>query len=344
MSEQAEARQEPGNREIRVQLKLESGHSIELKLREDAPELAALFRILASRGSDSLEPAEQFLQLPLQEGGAACAFNSRQLVALVTEPPVLARFEEPVGRREADHSPAGRAEQQDVLMVSTPRHLVIDDFLAPDEHRGMLSFALERESEFVAGTVAGQASPHRQNRVIMNFGESAHSRLLCNRLLTWLPLITAELGMPLFPLSYVESQLTASNDGHYYRLHSDTGQEHPEERVLTCVYYFFQEPRPFSGGALRLFDTIQRGNQLGPGENYQDIEPVSNRLVIFSSRTHHELMRIRCPSRQFGDSRFAVTNWIHLSAEPRPDRVFGWGHLHCGVVPPQFAMTGAPGA
>ena len=170
----------------------------------------------------------------------------------------------------------------------------------------------------------------------MNFTETAHARLLSNRLLTWLPLMAKELDMPLFPVGQVESQLTASNDGHYYRVHCDSGSDGSAPRQLTCVYYVFHQPRPFNGGALRLYDSFSQGDQHQVSDSYREIEVVSNRLVVFPSTAFHELMRIRCPSRKFEHSRFAITNWIHSSPQQRPDDTFGWGHLHCGVVPSQF--------
>ena len=45
------------------------------------------------------------------------------------------------------------------------------------------------EEQFEAGTVHSHDPEHRQNRVILNFGASAHAKLLQNRLLVWFPLI-----------------------------------------------------------------------------------------------------------------------------------------------------------
>jgi Rps23 Pro-64 3,4-dihydroxylase Tpa1-like proline 4-hydroxylase len=319
---------------IAVRLQLDSGHEIKLSLSENAPELAALFRILASRGSDAVEPVEQFLQVPLDGGKAACSFNSRQLVSIITEPPVVVQLEQAPQREPAVPEVA---QAPDPVVVNSPRYLVIDDFLSPDEYRDMLDFALSQEERFESGTVVGKQSPHRQNKVIMNFDETAHSRLLCNRLLTCLPVFARELKMPLFPVGRVESQLTASNDGHYYRVHADAGDQGTDDRTLTCVYYFFREPRPFSGGALRLYDAITQGAHREATRSYREIEAVSNRLVVFHSAAFHELMPIRCPSRSFGDSRFAVTNWVQSTSQPDQDATFGWGHLHCGLLPDALA-------
>jgi len=329
---------EDGIRTIAVRLQLESGHEIELELREDAPELVALFRVLASRGSALVEPAEQFLQLPLQNGKAACSFNSQQLVSIITEPPVVVQLEQLAPPSLA--APEAQNVEQAPIVVSMPRYFIIDDFLSRDELGNMLAFARQNEERFESGTVIGVPSPHRQNKVIMNFDETAQSRLLTNRVLTCLPLLVRELEMPLFPVGRVESQLTASNDGHYYRVHCDSGNDGTVDRFITCVYYFCDEPRPFAGGALRLYDEIRQGDRRDTNGCYREIDAVSNRLVVFPSSAHHELTRIRCPSRRFADSRFAVTVWLHASAEARPEDAFGWGHLRCGQVPEQLLGAG----
>lgn len=323
-------------RHVDVRLRLEGGQEVEVRLREDAPELTTLFQILASRGG-ATEPVERLMQLPLEQGRSACSFHSSQLVSIVTEPPVLVQLALPEPPRPSTTPEAAtRADARPArpAMVRTPRYHVIDDFLSPDEHRDMLAYALQHESEFESGTVEGKASPHRQNQVIMGFADTAHSRLLQNRLLTWLPYLNRALEIDPFPLGGVESQLTASNDGHYYRLHCDAGGSHASERVLTCVYYFFRQPRPFSGGGLRLYDVLEQENRRMPMNSFRELQPVSNRLLVFHSTVYHELVRIRCPSRQFADSRFAVTNWLIGTDSPNEDARFGWGQLRCGAVSP----------
>jgi SM-20-related protein len=335
---------------ISVRLQLEGGQEIQLELREDSPELLLIFQILASRGNDAVQPIEKFLQLPLEKGKAACSFNSKQLVSVITEPPVIVQLEMPAAPRTVQSNPQAAGQtalktngavaapaSNQTAVLHTPRYMIIDDFLTTDECAAMLAWAQSHESDFESGTVEGQASPHRQNKVIMGFGDTTHSRLLQNRLLTWFPHLAAELELQPFPLRHVESQLTASNDGHFYRMHNDSGSALVNSRVLTCVYYFFREPRPFSGGALRLYDELEQGGQRKATSKFRSFEPVSNRLLVFRSSVFHELMPIRCPSRQFTDSRFAATNWLISTPEPIPEARFGWGQLRCGTIPPQFA-------
>jgi SM-20-related protein len=314
-------------RDIRLLLRLAGGHEHEVTLREDAPELLALFAALAAPGS-----AEAIVQLPLDGGAAACTVRTSQLVSVVSEPPVLVDLRPPPAAE-----PAGSA-----VRIRPPRFVVIDDFLGPLEHRELLAYALTSEEQFKAGTVSSYDPEHRQNLVFMDFGKTEHSRLIQNRLLLWFPLLAKTLGMPVFPLASVESQLTATGEGQFFKVHSDDGPSSP--RVLTCVYYLQREPRGFAGGELRLYDRIEEGGSRRPADTFRVVDPVPNRLVVFPSVELHEVMPVRCPSGEFADHRFSVTNWLHRAAVTDPRATFGWGHFRCGVVAPQFASAGDSGA
>jgi SM-20-related protein len=307
-------------REIQLRIRLTGGHEQAVTLREDAPELLAMFTALSTP-----LPEDHLIQLPLDGGRAACSFRTSQIVAIVSEPPVVTVLRKtPVAEKSAH-----------VTRVRRPRFTIIDDFLGPQEHRELLAFALASEEQFKAGSVTSYDPDQRQNLVILGFGESVHSRLIQNRLLVWFPLLAKTFAMPVFPLAVVESQLTAAGEGHYFKVHNDDAPNCP--RVLSSVYYLHRAPRGFAGGELRLYDSIDTGGVRRPAETFTAVEPVANRLVVFPSEEFHEAMPVRCPSREFADNRFAVTTWLHRAASPDPAATFGWGHFRCGVAAPQFA-------
>ena len=314
-------------RDIRLHISLKGGQEHVATLREDAPELLALFTALASP-----EAGDRFVQLPLDQGAAACSLRTSQIASIVSEPPVVVNTPElPEPRHGAGHA-----------WLFRPRHVIIDDFLSSREHDELLAFALVSEAQFRAGTVLTNEPEYRQNLVIMNFGETAHSRLLQNRLLIWFPLLAQTFDEPVFPLAAVESQLTAAGERQFYKVHCDDGPEIPS-RVFSCVYYLYREPRGFAGGSLRLYDSIEENGSRRPADTYIEVDPRPNRLVVFPSRAFHEAMPVRCPSGEFVDYRFAVTNWLHRGEKPSPEATFGWGHFHCGVVSPQFASGDSGG-
>lgn len=312
-------------RDIRLRIQLAGGHTYETILPEDATELRDLYAALATPTAGN-----EFVQLPLDGGRSACSFRASQVVAIVSEPPVVVE-------RTTAVTPHQDAAVESVLptRLRRARYLVLDDFLSPGEQRDMLMLATASEQNFTAGTVAGEHSEHRQNLVIATFGESAHARLIENRLLVWYPLLAKRLGIPVVPLGMVESQLTAARSRQFYKRHADEGPNCPRE--LSCIYYMYREPRGFAGGELRLYDCIEQGEQSRPADTFDVVDPISNRLVVFPSGEFHEAMPVRCPSGEFADSRFAITTWLHRTDKPHPETRFGWGHFRCGVVAPQLA-------
>ncbi len=316
---------QPEARIVDLHIRTIGGHVLSLQLPEDAAPLRELFAAFANRQ----QAGGGLVQLPLDGGRTACTIAIDNVVSITSTPPVLLDLQP-----QPQPQPAPEPVDVEPPTLRKAEHVVIDDFLGVDENRDMLAFALRDRDRFKAGTVEGKAHEARRNSVILDFGRFEHANLIANRLLIWFPLIARSLGEPLFPLKQVEAQLTASNDGDFYGSHLDNGADESDGRAIACVYYFFDEPKPFTGGALRLYDSIERGGQRSRAESFHEIEPVNNRLVAFRSRTYHELMPTRCPSKKFEDSRFAVTSWLHRSATPLPDATFGWGHFRCGKVAP----------
>jgi Rps23 Pro-64 3,4-dihydroxylase Tpa1-like proline 4-hydroxylase len=114
-----------------------------------------------------------------------------------------------------------------------------------------------------------------------------------------------------FSISALEAQVTASNDGDFFRSHRDNGDDKVASRQLTFVYFFHREPRPFEGGELRIHDSrLENGEYVNTG-SYQTIEPRQNQIVLFPCSLQHEITPVECPSRAFADSRFTMNGWLH---------------------------------
>ena len=125
--------------------------------------------------------------------------------------------------------------------------------------------------------------------------------------------VARALGIEPFPVGRIECQVTANNDGAYFRVHTDAGDNETHDRVLTYVYYYSREPRPFEGGDLRVYDDVVRNGKLARAESFQTIEPRHNRIVLFWAKTMHEVMPVHMPSRAFADARFTVNGWINAA-------------------------------
>jgi Rps23 Pro-64 3,4-dihydroxylase Tpa1-like proline 4-hydroxylase len=194
--------------------------------------------------------------------------------------------------------------------------VVLDEFLTATELHTLRQYVLEQEirfelSEVLSPGVTGGAVDyeHRRSRVLMDLG--GHESMIVDRVLTCLPRVLQKWGRDPFPISRVETQATASNHGDFFRCHSDNGAEAVKAREITFVYFFHREPKQFSGGELRIYDSRRENENYVPTANYRTIVPEQNQLVLFASGLSHEITPVDCPSGQFTDSRFTVNGWVH---------------------------------
>jgi hypothetical protein len=194
--------------------------------------------------------------------------------------------------------------------------VLLEEFLAPDELHDLMQDTLNREMEFQISEVIAPGMPggitdfeHRRSHVLMDLGER-HDVLL-NRLQACLPKVVRKLGQDSFRPSRVEMQITASNDGDFFRWHSDNAGETIASREITFVYFFHREPKTFRGGELRIYDSRWENGAYVPTQNYRAIVPQQNQVVLFASSLAHEITPVECPSRAFPDSRFTVNGWFH---------------------------------
>lgn len=205
-----------------------------------------------------------------------------------------------------------------------PPHGQFRDFLPAGDLKALLDWALANEDRFSpartkdrTGHISSEAPRERIALVLRDLGPL--DGLLRERLLDILPQAMVAGGASGAEPSSLELELTAYGDGAFYAPHVDIpmgagrqslGAAPGEDRVLSAVSYFHQEPKGFSGGELRLH---RFGS--GPGDSGQagidhvDIEPHGNSLAVFPSWARHEVRPVACPSGRFADNRFALNCW-----------------------------------
>jgi len=193
--------------------------------------------------------------------------------------------------------------------------VILDEFLAPQELESLTRFALEHELEFSASEVVAPTSEqgvidyeHRRSRVLTAL--EGYEELLVGRIKMVLPQVLQKLGMEEFDITGVETQITASNDGDFFRFHSDNGSDRVAARHLTFVYFFHREPRLFEGGELRIHDARVEQERYVSAGSYQEIVPRQNQIVFFPCELLHEITPVKCPSGLFADSRFTLNGWL----------------------------------
>jgi SM-20-related protein len=188
-------------------------------------------------------------------------------------------------------------------------YLVLHDFLDEATVAGLLDYALSRYSDF-APTRVVPGTVDTSIRVSIGLDLGGYRKIFKAKILDLVPTLISRLHVSPFEASRLETELVAHGDGAFYKQHIDTLTDpHGDTnqiRVLSAVYYFNTEPKAFTDGALRLHAIGGKS-----GENFVDIEPVRNCLLVFPSWAPHEVMPVSCPSKRFIDSRFAINCWVY---------------------------------
>lgn len=197
----------------------------------------------------------------------------------------------------------------------------IDEFLSSEEIEALLNFALRYEKSFQDSKIVIPSAKEksqknhqlRKSQILVDLQE--HYTVVVDKIEAILPWIFQSLRYKSFHMSQIDAQLTSSNDGDFYKAHNDNTAEKSRSRELTFVYYFYHEPKAFTGGELRLYDTYIKNNHYAyiKSEFCRTIPPQQNRIIFFPSHLIHEVLPINCKSRLFADSRFTVNGWIHKS-------------------------------
>lgn len=203
-------------------------------------------------------------------------------------------------------------------MTNALPHALIEGALEPEEHRALLDWTLANRTRFVPARVTDDR-PMASDGVVK---PELRQALVCRDLEGIAPVIAAALerkraqifaalGRAEVDDLELELETTAYGDAAHFAAHADipTGAAaaaHPEfrRRLVSAVYYYHRVPQAFTGGELRLVAP-------GPlsGEDVS-IAPLDGRLAVFPSWLVHQVLPVRCPSRRFEDSRFAVNCWF----------------------------------
>lgn len=280
--------------DIKVKLLLAGGHEYTLYLKTNDPLLYTLMSTLATRSQQEKTASSHLFQISLNEGREAICFPSEYLIGLVTEPPIYWQKSE-----------VEKAQSLDIL---TSQFVQIDNFFTKDETNRLLDYVLKNESEFVPTSTSTNDLDYRRSMIIYSFPE--FSQLITKRIKAILPDVFRKVNLEPFPISEIETQLTSHNDGNYYKIHNDNGSTDTATREFTYVYYFYREPKAFSGGELLIYDSKIENNFYVNADTFHTVEPRNNSIVFFLSRYLHEVLPVSCPSQSFADSRFTINGWV----------------------------------
>ena len=122
--------------------------------------------------------------------------------------------------------------------------------------------------------------------------------------------VAGRLGL-VHPVSRTEVEMTVTNhlDGGFHKAHRDDGYGAPK-RVMTCVFYFFREPKGFEGGELLLHDETAGRRRTDPLA-FTRFAPVVNSAVFFPASGLHEVLPITTSAADPLNSRLTVNMFFH---------------------------------
>ena len=198
--------------------------------------------------------------------------------------------------------------------AALPPHLVLQNAFDPALVERLLAYVAAREGDFFDTGVGRNGvidKTVRSSRKIRDFGTLGDA--LESAFIAALPQAISALGLAPFELAGLSLELAAHGDGDFYSRHIDTFiGEHRQnnDRVLTGVFYFHNQPKAFEGGALRLYSPLP----VDKGGSYTDIEPAHNSLLLFPAWAPHEVRAISCKNGGFAQSRFAINCWYNRQA------------------------------
>ncbi len=184
----------------------------------------------------------------------------------------------------------------------------VDNLLPKEQLQQLLQYAIANEGRFVPSQNFYNDTDYRRSWVLYEFPE--FSSVILNYVQMLMPQVLKSLKMEPFPIDYIECQMTAHNHGNYYKVHNDNGSPDAQTRELTYVYYFYREPKQFSGGELLIYDVELKNGMYDKADTYKTYNPSNNTIIFFPSYLMHEVLPVTCPSQQFSDSRFTVNGWV----------------------------------
>jgi SM-20-related protein len=191
--------------------------------------------------------------------------------------------------------------------------VLLEELLAPPVLEWVLDYVLAQDGSMIESPVlvgpdgAGRVNRSaRRSRLLADLDPRLDA-LVHSQLHRVLPDVLSRMGQAFVEPTAIDVQLCVSEDGDYFCAHTDASDAVQANRRLSYVLFLYREPKAFTGGRLRVYDNLALGDPL---DARSDIEPVTNRLVIFPARFVHEVTEVRVPSGAFEDGRFTLNGWV----------------------------------
>jgi hypothetical protein len=187
----------------------------------------------------------------------------------------------------------------------------LKNFLPRDFHKALIPYATSVRDRFVASRVGRHAEYKPDVRQTLEFcGPWQYMLDFQTYLEKVFPDLLPRLHLTPFDIEEYTIRLRAYQDGHFFRIHMDAEPGSPTaNRVVNFVYYFHRVPRPYTGGELLLYDSDIEANTFTTSR-FTRVIPEDNSIIFFPCKYYHGVVPVRCPSKDFVDSRFVINGHV----------------------------------
>ncbi|ASK87105.1 Fe(II)-dependent oxygenase superfamily protein [Sphingorhabdus sp. SMR4y] len=107
----------------------------------------------------------------------------------------------------------------------------------------------------------------------------------------------------------IDLSLRSYGDGHFFGIHTDKSSK--IQRLLSLTYFFFIEPKSFTGGDLLIFDTdVGQSEHRAFSESFTRLQARQNSLVVFPSASYHAVSTVNAETGSTAHYRYAVNGHV----------------------------------
>ncbi len=210
----------------------------------------------------------------------------------------------------AFHGQQASARPPDADFSPAP-FVIVDDFFDAQTNQRLLQQAIAKQADFEQTTLQKTAQDGQAKRTnLITFDVGPIGETMRTLVRQNLPQIYDRLCMAALDVKFIELKLAAYLHGDFFKAHQDLYPGRGgRERRISFIYYFHQEPKPYTGGELLLYDT-----RFTPPAHvstlYTKLIPRNNSVIFFPSQYVHEVLPVVTNSRDFNASRFTMAGHI----------------------------------
>ena len=269
--------------DVQVKLCLQGGHVWEFCCDEDDPIIFGLVSALPGADLGHNLPADGLIQVETRTGERV--FLARSSLVSVDVVPIVDELQFLSSKRLAVSLPT---PTQGLLTPSS--FAMASDALPSEIHRALVGHVLAQDASI---STPAQDGAHELRLGPLEGPAIKELRSLIHK-------SCAAVGLTQSSEIDLQLQLFALGDGNavWWEPNSDN--------ILIMVYHCFKQPKGFSGGGVRLFDSKLQDSLHRAAKPFRDIEIDDNSALFFPSGVVSAGLPIRCQSNASNDRLFVL--------------------------------------